>query len=91
MPCATTCTPREILQIGAEALGLPLKVRAIPLGLLPVLGLASRFMKEVDDVRYTWDRPYEVDGSKFTRRFSFDVTPYEVGAVATMRSYVESA
>ena len=91
MPCAATRTPREILQIGADALGLPLKVRAIPLGLLPVLGLASRFLKEVDDVRYTWDRPYEVDGSKFTRRFWADVTPYEVGAVATVRSYVESA
>lgn len=91
MPCATTRTPREILQIGADALGLPLKVRAIPLGLLPALGLASRFLKEVDDVRYTWDRRYEVDGSKFTGRFWADVTPYEVGAVATARSYVESA
>jgi nucleoside-diphosphate-sugar epimerase len=91
MPCAATRTPREILQIGADALGVALKVRAIPLGLLPALGLVSRFLKEVDDVRYTWDRPYEVDGNKFTQRFWADVTPYEIGAVATARSYVEQS
>ena len=88
MPCATTRTPREILQMGADALGVPLKVRAIPLGLLPAMGLFTRFLKEVVDVRYTWDRPYVVDGSKFTRRFWADVTPYKVGAAATARSYV---
>ena len=38
-------------------------------------------------MRYTWDRPYQVDGSKFTNRFWNDVTPYEIGAVATARSY----
>ena len=90
MPCAPTRTPREILQLGADALGVGLKVRAIPLGLLPAMGLVLRFLKEVDDVRYTWDRPYEVDGSKFTSRFWADVTPYEVGAVATARWYASS-
>ena len=45
MPCAPTRTPREILQLGADALGVGLKVRAIPLGLLPAMGLVSRFLQ----------------------------------------------
>jgi hypothetical protein len=87
MPCAPIRTPREILQIGADAIGVPLKMLAVPLWLLPLAGLFSRFMKEVADVGFTWDRPYYVDGSKFTRRFWTDVTPFEIGAPATARSF----
>lgn len=87
MPCAPTRTPREILRIGAKALGVTPKISAVPLWLLPALGLVSTFMREVDDVRFTWDRPYVVDGSKFTRRFWSDVTPYEIGAPATALSF----
>ena len=87
MPCAPTRTPRAILQLGADAIGVPLKITAIPLGLLPLLGLFSRLFKEVADVGFTWDRPYQVDASKFTRRFWSDVTPYEIGAPATARSF----
>ena len=87
MPCAPTRTPRQILRLGAEAIGVRLKILAIPLWLLPVLGLASRFMKEVADVGFTWNRPYHVDGSKFTTRFWSDVTPFEIGAAETARSF----
>lgn len=87
MPCAPTRTPRDILQLGADAIGVPLKVTAVPLWLLPLLGLFSRLMKEVADVGFTWDRPYEVDASKFKRRFWSDVTPFEVGAPAMARSF----
>jgi len=88
MPCAPTRTPREILRIGADAIGHPLKVTAVPLRLLPLVGLFSRMAREVADVGFTWDRPYVVDASKFTRRFWSDVTPFEVGAPATVRSFV---
>ena len=84
---AKTRTPREILRLGADALRVKLRVRAIPLWLLPLLGLVSRFMREVADVSFTFDRPYEVDATKFTRRFWSDVTPFEVGAPATARSF----
>jgi hypothetical protein len=45
----------------------------------------------VVDVGFTWDRPYVVDSGKFQRRFWSDVTPFEVGAPATARSFVPSA
>ena len=80
-------TPREILALGAQALGVKLKVTALPLWLLPILGLFSRFLKEVADVAFTWDRPYIVDGRKFTTRFAFKVTPFESGAPETAKSF----
>lgn len=91
MPCAPTRTPREILQIGANAIGVPLRVMALPLWLLRPLGLFFRVMKEVADVSFTLDRPYLIDSSKFARRFWADVTPFEIGAAATARSFAEVA
>jgi len=82
--------PRDT-QLGATAIGTPLKMMVIPLWLLPLGGLSSRFMKEVADVSFTWDRPYRVDASKFKRRFWADVTPFEVGAPATARSFMSAA
>ena len=89
MPCAPTLTPRQILRLGAEAIGVKPRITAVPLWLLPLLGLAVRFMKEVADVVFTWDRPYHVDGSKFTTRFWSDLTPFAIGAPATARSFVQ--
>jgi nucleoside-diphosphate-sugar epimerase len=91
MPCAPTRTPRDILRLGAAAIGVRPRITAVPLWLLPLLGVASRFMKEVADVGFTWDRPYEVDARKFTSRFWSDVTPFEIGAPATARSFQAGA
>jgi nucleoside-diphosphate-sugar epimerase len=91
MPCAPIRTPRDILRLGADAIGVPLKTMVIPLWLLPVLGFFSRFIKEVVDVGFTWDRPYHVDAGKFKRRFWSDVTPFEIGAPATARSFLTAA
>ena len=80
MPCAPTRTPREILALGAAALGVRPRVTTIPLRSLPLLGLFAPFLREVADVAFTWDRPYRVDASKFAARFWSDATPFERGA-----------
>lgn len=87
IPCAPIRTPREILSIGASHLGQRLKITAIPMALLPVMGLFMPLMKEMAEMRFQWDRPYDVDASKFARRFWSDVTPLEVGAAETMASF----
>lgn len=87
MPCAPTRTPREILALGAAAIGKSPKVIAFPLWSLPLGGLVLRFLKEVEDVSFTWDRPYQVDSSKFVSRFGFAPTPFEAGAPAAARAF----
>jgi len=91
MPCAPTTTPREIIRLGAAAIGVAPKITAIPLWTLPILGAFVPFMREVADMSFTWDRPYRVDASKFARRFWSDVTPFEIGAAATARSFLAAA
>jgi len=87
MPCAPTRTPRDLLRLAAKAIGVRPKVLAIPFWLLPLAGLFARFMKEVVDVGFTWDRPYHVDAAKFTRRFAFTSTPFEIGIPAAIHSF----
>ncbi len=90
MPCAPTRNPRALLAIGAATLGKRLRVWAVPFALLPLIGLFYRFGREVVDVGFTWDRAYVVDGGKFTRRFGFATTPFEVGIPATIHAFAGS-
>lgn len=88
MPCAPTRSPREILAMGAATLHRKLRIWAVPLWLMRPLGLVYRMAGEVADVGFTWDRPYLVDGGKFTRRFGFVATPFEVGMATTAYAFV---
>ncbi len=88
MPCAPTRSPRDLLAIGAATLHRKLRIWAVPLWLMRPLGLVYRMAREVVDVAFTWDRPYLVDGGKFTRRFGFVVTPFEVGMMTTARAFI---
>jgi nucleoside-diphosphate-sugar epimerase len=87
-PCAPTRTPREILALGATALGMKLRLHSVPLTLFPILGLAVPFLRESYEMRFTFDRPYQVDATKWRQRFWSDVTPFEIGARETARAFL---
>lgn len=91
VPSAPTTTARKILSLGAAALGVKPRLTAIPMWTLPVLGLAMPVVKGFVEMKFAWDRPYRVDHSKFAKRFWGDATPFEVGAVATARSFAQPA
>jgi nucleoside-diphosphate-sugar epimerase len=87
VPCAPTRTPRQLLEIGADAIGQKLKLVSIPSGLLPVLGAVVPFIREYAEMRFTWNRPYHVDATKFARRFWSDATPFEFGIPQAVRAF----
>ena len=87
VPQARTCTTRQVLALGASVAGVALKLRRVPMSLLPVLGVFTPFMREMAEMRFQWDRPYRVDATKFSRRFWSDPTPFEVGVARTIRSF----
>lgn len=89
VPCAPTSTSRRILELGAAAIGRKLRIRSLPLWTLPVAGVFSGFMREIAEMRFTFDRPYEVDSRKFAARFWGDATPFEQGAPATARAFLK--
>ena len=87
MPCAPTRTTREILELAAKALGVRLRINALPAQLLPLAGVFSPFLRELKEMRFQWDRPYQVDATKFAKAFWSDVTPLEVGVSKTALSF----
>jgi nucleoside-diphosphate-sugar epimerase len=87
MPSAPIRTPRQILELGARALGTTARISSLPQWILPAIGTVSPMMREMSEMRFLWDRPYRVDARKFTSRFWSDVTPFEIGAAATALSF----
>src|SRR5271166_1453490 len=91
VPCAPTLTTREILQMAADVLGARLRLNTLPEGLLGAAGLFSPFLRELKEMRFTWNRPYHVDASKFARAFWSDPTPFETGMRETALSFRAAA
>ena len=91
VPCAPTRTTREILQIAADALGIRLRLRRLPEALLRPAGLFSPFLQELVEMRFTWDRPYQVDATKFATAFWADPTPFETGVRETALAFRATA
>ncbi len=83
VPCAPTRTPRDILALGAVALGVKPRIVGLPTWALGPLGLFVPVLRELREMRFQWDRPYRVDSSRFAQRFWADATPFEIGAPAT--------
>ena len=89
MPCDNTRTLRELVTIGAKALGVQPKFFNTPLWSLGILGMVFPLAKELWDMRFQWNRPYIVHADKFTKRFSFAPTPFNESIVATAKSFVD--
>ncbi len=87
MPCAPTRTSREILALGAASAGVPLRLRVLSPLMVDCLALAMPFMREMREMRFQWDRPYQVDASAWQARFWSDVTSFEDGVAATVRAF----
>jgi nucleoside-diphosphate-sugar epimerase len=87
LPCAPIRRPRELLEMGAAALGVPARVRDTPFWALKALSLFTPELAEFVEMRFSWDRPYRVDASKFAARFWSDPTPFEVGIPLAARSF----
>ncbi len=87
VPCAPARTYRQVLQIGADALGQKLKFSVLPPLMLGLLGLFMPILREMKEMRFQSDRPYRVDASRFAKRFWSDATPFEVGVTKTALAF----
>ena len=87
MPCPPTRTTRDLLQIAAETLDVKLRISAMPAWMLGPSAMFSPFLRELKEMRFQWDRPYQVDASRFEAAFWSDVTPFETGVPATARAF----
>ena len=61
VPSAPTRTPRQILALGAAAIGVAPRAIGLPPALLRPLGLFVPPLRELAEMRFQWDRPYRVE------------------------------
>ena len=87
VPCAPTRTTRDLLAIAAETLGAKLRISAMPAWMLGASAMFSPFLRELIEMRFQWDRPYQVDASRFAEAFWSDSTPLETGVPETALAF----
>lgn len=88
VPCDQTRTLRELLAIAARALGTPLRIQVPPRTLMRVAGVFAPTLREIDEMRFLFDRPYQVDWRKFAGRFWSNATKAQQGIADTARWFL---
>lgn len=59
-------------------------VKPLPPLLMKALSLFSPLLRELQEVRYQFDRPFVVDSSGYTQRFGEAATPVDTQAKSTV-------
>ncbi len=84
LPCAPTLTQRELLTLIFQAAGKTPRLAEAPSAVFKIAGFFVPIMRELSELLYQWERPYEFSHAKFERAFGAEVTPHERGVAATV-------
>jgi nucleoside-diphosphate-sugar epimerase len=85
LPAAPAVTQRELYSLLGEVLGHELKIGRITPGMLRMIGLVNRELKEALEVVGQFDRPYVTDASAFEAAFGpIEVTDHRAALAATV-------
>jgi nucleoside-diphosphate-sugar epimerase len=87
VPNAETMTTQQWLEIIAEQVGHPLKIRSAGKWMVAALGLFNPELREMKEMFYEFDQPYIVDDSKFRQAFGGDVTEPRIAIAETLDWY----
>lgn len=87
VPNAPTQTPGEVLELAAKLAGQPLRIQSVQPWMLQALGLLVPVMREVGEMRYQFQQPYQVDSSKFEQTFGVRATPTDVALRRTLEFF----
>ena len=82
-----TVTTRAILDLVADEVGHPVKIRPIPPVVLRALGLVSPMMHGLAEMAYQFEQPFVLDTSKFEHTFGPGGTPLTDAVHATVAWY----
>lgn len=76
-PNAPAVTTREFVSKVYRAAGREPKMRAAPRLVVTMMSWFNPMMGEIQEMLYTWERPYVVDHSKFAKAFGESFTPLD--------------
>ena len=77
-------TGEEWIQLFAKEMGKSAKYQLVPAWMVCTIGIFVRFMKEIYEMRYQFDRDYFFDSSKFENYFKVKPTSYQEGVKETL-------
>lgn len=77
IPNAQTLTTREFIQLITDQVEQPNQISTMPKPLLSLLSLFTPALKELKEMLYEFEAPFEVDHSKFENTFGDISTPLE--------------
>jgi nucleoside-diphosphate-sugar epimerase len=80
-------TQREMAQMIADELGLPLKFSAMGKTMMAIGGLFIPEAKESVEMMYEFEKPFIVDSSKFEKTFGMKATPMKEAIKETVTWY----
>jgi nucleoside-diphosphate-sugar epimerase len=83
-------TGKEFIAIAAKYMKVKSGILSLPKWLIWTFGLFMPFMRELGEMFYQNDFPYEFDSSKFEKAFQFKPTAYEEGIRQTAEWFMAS-
>ena len=81
-------TGKEFVSIAAKYMHARNNIQVLPKWLIGAMGLFIPIMKELSEMLYQNQYPYDFDSSKFERAFSYQPTSYEEGIRQTAEWYL---
>ncbi|RJQ80357.1 NAD-dependent epimerase/dehydratase family protein [Pseudonocardiaceae bacterium YIM PH 21723] len=85
VPTLPALSAHAMLDALADHGDLPrIPVRQLSPFLIRTMGLASPLLRELQEIRYQFDRPFAVDSSRFTTEFGVEPTPLDQQLAATL-------
>ena len=85
VPTASPLSARVMIEKLADQAGVSMvSVQRLPPAMLRTLALFSPLLRELQEVRYQFDRPFIVDSSAYTERFNEESTPIDDQIAATI-------
>lgn len=78
-------TIMEWIEQAAQAFGTKPQYRVASKGMVRILGLFNKGLRETYEMLYQYDQPYFFDSSKFDNRFDFHTTSYQNGLKEIIR------
>lgn len=90
VPHAGGISPRELVELCAEAAGTTATARRMPRALVKLLALAIKPLGEFEEIEYEFDRAMEVRAERLAERFAFSPTPHARAARETMSPFLEN-
>ncbi|MEP7089305.1 MAG: NAD-dependent epimerase/dehydratase family protein [Nocardioidaceae bacterium] len=87
LPGPETVTTRTLVELMADDVGHPVKVRTLPKAVLRTLGVVSPMMRGLAEMSYEFEEPFVLDTTKFESTFSTTTTPLATAISDTLAWY----